>query len=70
MNYIPIEKAISKIPSHARGNIENIIDEMHKEGLLEYHKNKKCISLRPKSVSQITDMIKDEVPDYIIKKLK
>lgn len=70
MNYIPVEKTVSRIPTHARGNIENIIDEMYKDGLLEYHKNKKCISLRPKSIPKVVDLIKEEVPDYIIEKLK
>ncbi len=65
MNYIPIEKTLSKIPSHARGNIGDILDEMQKEGLLEYHKNRNCISLRPEAVSKVVDMIKDEVPDYM-----
>lgn len=70
MNYVPIEKTVSKIPSHARGNIGDIIDEMYKDGLLEYHKNKNCISLRPKAVPKVIKMIRDEVPDYIIEKLK
>lgn len=70
MNYILVEKSISKIPTHARGNIRSIIDEMHRDGLLEYHKNRNCISLRPESISRVVDMIEDEVPDYIIEKLK
>ncbi|KXB06186.1 hypothetical protein AKJ51_04095 [candidate division MSBL1 archaeon SCGC-AAA382A20] len=67
MDYIPIEKTVSKIPVHARGDI---IDEMYKSGLLEYHKNKDCISLNPKSVNRVIGIIEGEVPDYIIEKLK
>ena len=55
MNYIPIEKTVSKIPVHARGDIGDIIDEMYKSGLLEYHENKNCISLNPKSVNRVID---------------
>jgi hypothetical protein len=70
MNYIPKEKAFSKIPSHARGSLDDILDEMHKDGLIEYHKGKNCISLNPKSVSDVIEIIEEEVPNYIIERLR
>lgn len=70
MDYIPKEKAYSKIPSHARGNLDNVLDEMHRDGLIEYHKRKNCISISPGSISEVTDLIEDEVPAYIIDMLE
>lgn len=69
MNYIPKEKAFSKIPQHARGNLKDILDELHGNGLIEYHKGKNCISLNPKSIDNVTEKIQDEVPDYILERL-
>ena len=70
MDYIPKQKAYSKIPRHARGDLDDILDEMHREGLIEYHKGKNCISINPSSISEVSDLIKDEVPDYIIDMLE
>ncbi|PSG98538.1 MAG: hypothetical protein BRC29_00235 [Nanohaloarchaea archaeon SW_7_43_1] len=69
MDYIPKEKAYSRIPGHARGELEGILDEMHKDGLIEYHKGKNCISINPNSISEVVDLIEDEVPSYVINML-
>lgn len=69
MDYVPKKKAFSKIPGHARGDLDDILDEMHREGLIEYHKGKNCISINTKSVSKVVDLIEDEVPNYILDKL-
>lgn len=70
MDYIPKENAFSKIPGHARGNLDDILDEMHRDGLIEYHKGKNCISINRNAVSEVVDLIEDEVPDYILDKLE
>lgn len=70
MDYIPKEKAFSKIPSHARGNLDTVLEELHRNGLIEYHKGKNCISLNPKAIPQSVEKIQDEVPSYITDRLK
>jgi hypothetical protein len=70
MDYIPKEKAFSKIPGHARGDLDDILNEMHREGLIEYHKGKNCISINPNSVSEVVELIEDEVPQYILDMLE
>lgn len=70
MDYMPKEKAYSKIPSHARGNLDEVLEEMHREGLIEYHKGKNCISLNPKTISKTVEKIKEEVPSYITDRLE
>jgi hypothetical protein len=52
MDYIPKQKTYSKIPSHARGNLDTITEELHKEGLIEYHKGKKMHITKPKINTQ------------------
>jgi hypothetical protein len=69
MNYIPKEKAFSKIPKHARGNLNDILDNLHRNGLTEYHKDKNCISLNPKSIEETAEKIEEEVPNYILNRL-
>ena len=44
-NYTPREKVSSGIPKHERGNLESLLDELHKDGFIEYHKGKKCVSI-------------------------
>lgn len=70
MDYIPKEKAFSKIPGHARGNLDAILDEMHGDGLIEYHKGENCISINPGSVPEVVDLIEEEVPKYILDMLE
>ncbi|MFB6209227.1 MAG: hypothetical protein ABEJ56_03745 [Candidatus Nanohaloarchaea archaeon] len=70
MNYIPKEKAFSKIPSHDRGNLDSILKEMRRNGLIEFHKNRKCISINPGAVPEVIEPIGEEVPDYIIERLE
>ncbi|MFB6295085.1 MAG: hypothetical protein ABEI97_04960 [Candidatus Nanohaloarchaea archaeon] len=69
MDYIPVEKVLGRIPSHARGDIQSVLDEMYRERLIEYHKGKDCISLNGEQLGRVVDMIGDEVPDYIIDRL-
>lgn len=69
MNYIPKEKAFSKIPSHARGNLSDILDDLHRSGFIEYHKDKNCISLSPNSIERTVERIEEEVPNYILDRL-
>lgn len=69
-DYIPKEKAFSKIPGHARGDLDDILNEMHRDGLIEYHKGKNCISINRNSVPEVAEIIEDEVPDYILDMLK
>ncbi|MFB6099957.1 MAG: hypothetical protein ABEK16_01670 [Candidatus Nanohalobium sp.] len=70
MNYIPKEKAFSNIPSHARGDLDDILDELHGNGLIEYHKGKNCISLNPKSIDEVVERIEEEIPNYILDRLE
>ncbi|MFB6294297.1 MAG: hypothetical protein ABEI97_00910 [Candidatus Nanohaloarchaea archaeon] len=30
MDYIPVEKALGRIPSHARGDIDDVLDGMYR----------------------------------------
>jgi hypothetical protein len=70
MNYTPIENTLSKLPAHARGDIQAIIEEMHKDGIIEFHKGKECISLNPAALEEITAILDGEIPPYYLEKLR
>ncbi len=70
MDYTPVQKALGRIPAHARDDIPAVLDELYREGLIRYHKNKDCISIAPGAVGQVVEMIADEVPDYVLERLQ
>lgn len=70
MDYLPVQKALGRIPAHARGDVRDVLDELYKAEIIEYHKDRDCISIAPGAVGQVADMIADEVPGYILERLK
>lgn len=56
--YRPIQKVIRYIPPHLRGKAKDLIDEMIKEGFLESHKRKKCVSLNIRYKEEIIRFIR------------
>ena len=64
--YIPVEKALSKIPRHEWDRARENIDQMHKNGLIEFHKGKDCISINPSNKDEVKKVLKGYFPDYVL----
>lgn len=62
--YIYKSKTFSGIPDHERGNLDALLDEMHQEGLIKYHKGKKGISIHRRHKDKVKELLEDRVPDY------
>ncbi|MDY6788780.1 MAG: hypothetical protein SVV03_02345 [Candidatus Nanohaloarchaea archaeon] len=68
-SYTTIENALSKIPKHDRGKGKKAIDEMYKEGFLEYHKNREmpeCVSTNLNSIERVKKLLKGSLPDFLL----
>lgn len=63
--YTPKEKTYSGIRKDERGNLSEILDELHKEGYIEYHKGKNCISINRHNKEKVKQYLEDEVPEYL-----
>lgn len=57
-------KVYSPIPAHERGNLESLLDDLYKEGYIEYHKGKKCVSINRNKKDKVKEYLKDEVPEF------
>ncbi len=64
MKYKPKKFIISKLAPNARGEINNLLNELFRDGFIEYHKNKNCISLNPKNKKEICNYTKNHVSEY------
>ncbi|MFO7793029.1 MAG: hypothetical protein R6W73_08650 [Candidatus Saliniplasma sp.] len=62
--YTPKEKVYSGIPKHERGGLENLLDELYKDGFIEYHKGKNCVSINRHQKDLVKRYLKDEVPEF------
>ncbi len=62
--YTPKEKVYSGVPKHARGNLESLLDELHKDGFIEYHKGKSCVSINRHKKRMVKKYLKDEIPEF------
>ena len=62
--YTPKEKVYSGIPKHKRGNLGNLLDELHKDGFIEYHKGKDCVSINRYHKDKVRRYLDDEVPEF------
>ena len=52
------------IPKHERGNLDNLLDELHKDGFIEYHKGKDCVSINRYHKDKVRRYLDDEVPEF------
>ncbi len=66
--YIPIEKALSKIPRHDWDKAKDVIEEMHREGLVQLHKNKDCISINPPNKDEVKKLLEGHLPDFVLER--
>ncbi|KXB06611.1 hypothetical protein AKJ51_03355 [candidate division MSBL1 archaeon SCGC-AAA382A20] len=62
--YTPRKKVYSGIPKHERGNLESLLDELHKDGFIEYHKGKKCVSINRYKKDMVKEYLQEEVPEF------
>ena len=62
--YTPKGKIYSGIPKHERGNLESLLDELFKDGYIEYHKGKNCVSINRHKKKKVKKYLKDEVPNF------
>jgi hypothetical protein len=53
MSYKTVDDTVSKLPNREKKHAEKMLDEMVKNGLAEYHKNGKCISLKSSKKKEI-----------------
>ncbi len=58
MNYKNIERTVSGFPERIpKADLRDELDRMVKDGIAEYHKNKKCISLRSARSKDVKEYI-------------
>ena len=62
--YTPKEKVYSGIPTHERGNLDDLLDDLHKDGFIEYHKGKDCVSINRYHKDKVRRYLDDEVPEF------
>lgn len=62
--YTPKENTYGPIPSHERSNLDDLLDELHKSGYIEYHKGKNCISINRKNKVKVKEFLQDDVPEF------
>ncbi len=65
-SYTTVENALSKIPQHDRGRGRDAIEEMTKFGLLEYHKNRKCVSISMQGINRVRKILRGVLPDFLL----
>lgn len=65
--YQPVEQLMSDIAEEFRSKARDGLDELHKEGLVQYHKNRKCASINPSHKDDVRDVLdsSEHVPDYL-----
>ncbi len=62
--YTPKEKVYSGIPKHERGDLESLLDELYKDGFVEYHKGKSCVSINRHRKDRVKEYLEGEVPEF------
>lgn len=64
--YEPVEKLMSDIPTERRGGAKEGLEELHKDGLVRFHKGGDCASINTSYKKKIRRVLRGEVPDYIL----
>lgn len=64
--YEPLEKLMSDIPSERRDEARNAFGKLHADGLIVFHKGKKCASINTNYKEEVREELKGEIPDYIL----
>lgn len=64
--YEPVEKLMSDIPVERRDEAEESFERLHKDGLIIFHKGKKCASINTNYKEEIREILEGEIPDYIL----
>lgn len=64
--YQPIEQILSHTPREHHADARNALDDLHQDGLIQYHKNRKCASINPRHKDDVRELLKGKVPDYIL----
>jgi len=65
-SYTTLENSLSKIPNHNKGKAKEVLEELRKEGLVQFHKRGSCVSLNPNAKEKIEDILQDHLPDYLL----
>lgn len=63
-SYTTVKNCLSKIPKHDHGKAKKEMDDMNKDGLIQFHKRKKCVSLNPSAKDEIEEKLRDHLPDF------
>jgi len=64
--YQPVEQVLSNTPRENHSDAREAIDELHQDGLIEYHKNGKCASINPSYKDEVRGILDGEIPDYVL----
>lgn len=59
MNYIPFHDVLQGLKPHQRSMKDAVkaAENLHKKGLIEFHKGKQCISIHRKRVDEVQGII-------------
>ncbi|MFB6100624.1 MAG: hypothetical protein ABEK16_05110 [Candidatus Nanohalobium sp.] len=68
MNYKPVEKLMSGIPSDQRGDAKEAMDELVQEGICAFRtgKGEKLAAILSEQVEKVREILRGEVPDYVL----
>lgn len=64
--YQPIEQVLSATPREHHDKAKEALDELHKDGMIVYHKNRKCVSINTRYKEKVREILRGEIPGYIL----
>jgi hypothetical protein len=64
--YEPLEKLMSDIPTERRDKAREAFETLHGDGLIIFHKGKKCASINTNHKEEVREILEGEVPNYIL----
>lgn len=65
--YQPVEQLFSDIPREHYDDARQALEELYKEGLVRYHKNRKCASINTGYKERVRTILQqaDDIPGYV-----
>lgn len=65
--YQPVEQILSDIPREHHDEAREVLEELHQDGLIIFHKDRKCASINTHYKEKVRRILEqsDDVPGYI-----
>lgn len=64
--YQPIEQILSNTPRQHHDEARQALDDLYKDGLIQYHKNRMCASINPSHKEEVKTVLRGKIPNYIL----